>query len=64
MNNINSLDNNEIKQATCEHDFRVLKSTWQTVDYTRYQVLNHSKEILLCSKCGMTMKPLEEFGRK
>src|SRR5439155_24626156 len=29
-----------------------LNRTWQTVDYARYQILQHSEEFLCCPICG------------
>jgi len=35
-------------------------STRKTIDYARYQYLDHRKEILVCIKCGKVIDPWEE----
>ncbi len=49
------------KYTPCaEHSFTtLLRSTWETVDALRYQVLSHSREVAMCSKCGAIADPLD-----
>ena len=49
-----------IQFAAEEHDFVIVKKEWQTIDYARYQYLDHRKEILVCIKCGKVIDPWEE----
>lgn len=46
-----------IQFAAEMHDYTKTTKTWQTVDYAKYQILQHSKEILVCSKCGHVIDP-------
>ncbi len=41
----------------CDHEFIIFKRTWQTVDYARYQVLDHSYEAAVCKKCLKQIDP-------
>lgn len=43
-----------------KHDFQVLQSTWQTVNYAAYQILNHSKQNLACKRCGFVLDAFPE----
>jgi hypothetical protein len=43
----------------CEHNFQIFKRTWQTVDYARYQVLDHSIEAAVCTKCFKILNPFQ-----
>lgn len=43
-----------------DHQFRTVKITWQTVDFARYQILNHSKERLVCERCGKIVDAFPE----
>lgn len=52
---------NDVK---CEHDFKIVKKSWQTTkEYypwsgsTRVEVLDHSKEVLVCTKCLQVINP-------
>ena len=40
--------------AACyPHDYsKPVCRKWQEVDYVRYQILDHSKQGMMCSKCG------------
>jgi hypothetical protein len=44
-----------------DHDFQVVRLTWQTVNLVRYQVLEHSKERLVCKRCGKIVDPFPEI---
>ena len=44
------------------HDYKIVKQTWQTVDYVRYQILNHSRESVVCSKCGDVVDPFVQVS--
>lgn len=44
-----------------DHDFHLVVVTWQTVDHVRYQVLSHSKERLVCRRCGKIIDAFPEL---
>ena len=51
----------EICDILQEHDFQIVTVKWQTVDYAQYQILDHSKERLVCKRCGRVVDAFPEL---
>jgi len=46
------------------HDGVVIRHTWQEVSYPRYQILQHSAEMVVCRVCGEIISDPFGKGRK
>lgn len=45
--------------ADCKHEYQKARFEWQTVDYARYQVLQHAREVFICIHCGDYRDPFK-----
>ena len=43
--------------ACTEHDYIIVKKSYQTISSLHYQVLDHSVEALVCKRCGHIVDP-------